>query len=108
MSALQNTDPEVFQAVQNEQTRQREGLELIASENYTWGAVLGAVGTKLNNEYAEGCRALVGVMVPEPRMVRCMCEYYANQAQLVHTKALTYLSHSPILSHTCHGSFHLR
>ena len=54
MSALQNTDPEVFQAVQNEQTRQREGFELIASENYTSAAVLEAAGTVLTNKYAEG------------------------------------------------------
>ena len=54
MSALQTTDPEIYQAVQDEQTRQRDGLELIASENYTSAAVLEAAGTVLTNKYAEG------------------------------------------------------
>ncbi|QDT47959.1 Serine hydroxymethyltransferase [Symmachiella dynata] len=54
MSALQITDPEIYQAVQDEQTRQRDGLELIASENYTSAAVMEAAGTVLTNKYAEG------------------------------------------------------
>ncbi len=54
MSALQTTDPEIYQAVQDEQTRQRDGLELIASENYTSAAVMEAAGTVLTNKYAEG------------------------------------------------------
>lgn len=53
MSALQ-ADPEVFAAIEHERTRQREGLELIASENYTSEAVLDAAGTVLTNKYAEG------------------------------------------------------
>jgi glycine hydroxymethyltransferase len=54
MSALQKTDPEIWQAIQEEQVRQKDGLELIASENYTSAAVLEAVGTVLTNKYAEG------------------------------------------------------
>jgi glycine hydroxymethyltransferase len=54
MSALQTNDPELFAAIQNERTRQRDGLELIASENYTSAAVLEAAGTILTNKYAEG------------------------------------------------------
>ncbi|MCX7418897.1 MAG: serine hydroxymethyltransferase [Planctomycetia bacterium] len=54
MSALQTHDPELFAAIQNERTRQRDGLELIASENYTSAAVLEAAGTILTNKYAEG------------------------------------------------------
>lgn len=54
MSALQQTDPEIWQAIQEEQVRQKDGLELIASENYTSAAVLEAVGTVLTNKYAEG------------------------------------------------------
>jgi len=54
MSALEQTDPELFSAVQREETRQMEGLELIASENYTSAAVLEAAGTVLTNKYAEG------------------------------------------------------
>jgi glycine hydroxymethyltransferase len=54
MSALQQTDPDIWQAIQQEQARQKDGLELIASENYTSAAVLEAVGTILTNKYAEG------------------------------------------------------
>jgi len=53
MSALQ-ADAEVFAAIEKERVRQREGLELIASENYTSEAVLEAAGTVLTNKYAEG------------------------------------------------------
>jgi glycine hydroxymethyltransferase len=53
-SPLAAEDPEVFAAVQAEQRRQTDGLELIASENYTSAAVLQAAGTVLTNKYAEG------------------------------------------------------
>jgi glycine hydroxymethyltransferase len=54
MSALKGTDPEIWSAVQREMGRQKSGLELIASENYTSAAVLEAAGTILTNKYAEG------------------------------------------------------
>ena len=54
MSALQSADPALWSAIQNEQKRQHDGLELIASENYTSAAVLEAAGTILTNKYAEG------------------------------------------------------
>jgi glycine hydroxymethyltransferase len=54
MSSLQQADPELFSAIQHEQERQHDGLELIASENYTSAAVLEAAGTVLTNKYAEG------------------------------------------------------
>ncbi|MBA2288901.1 MAG: serine hydroxymethyltransferase [Chloroflexia bacterium] len=47
-------DPEVSAAVGREEQRQREGVELIASENYVSEAVLAAVGSVLTNKYAEG------------------------------------------------------
>jgi glycine hydroxymethyltransferase len=53
-SRLAHDDPAVFAAIQSERTRQKEGLELIASENYTSAAVLEAAGTVLTNKYAEG------------------------------------------------------
>lgn len=53
-SGLQATDPEIWHAIQREQHRQLEGLELIASENYTSRAVLEATGSVLTNKYAEG------------------------------------------------------
>ena len=54
MSALRETDSAVWEAIEHERTRQRDGLELIASENYTSAAVLEAVGSVLTNKYAEG------------------------------------------------------
>lgn len=54
MSALQSADPSVWNAIVAERRRQVEGLELIASENYTSAAVMEAAGTVLTNKYAEG------------------------------------------------------
>ena len=51
---LAQTDPEVFAAVSKELNRQREKLELIASENFTSLAVMQAQGSILTNKYAEG------------------------------------------------------
>ncbi len=54
MGSLAAVDPEVFQAIKQEEKRQREKIELIASENYVSRAVLEAAGTVLTNKYAEG------------------------------------------------------
>jgi glycine hydroxymethyltransferase len=54
MNVLQNADPDVWHAIQGECNRQRFGLEMIASENYTSPAVLAAQGSVLTNKYAEG------------------------------------------------------
>jgi glycine hydroxymethyltransferase len=51
---LAETDPEVFEAIQQELHRQDSRLELIASENFTSQAVLEAAGSVLTNKYAEG------------------------------------------------------
>ena len=48
------TDPELWTAIQNENRRQEDHIELIASENYTSPAVMEAQGSKLTNKYAEG------------------------------------------------------
>ncbi|MBG9981788.1 serine hydroxymethyltransferase [Aerococcaceae bacterium DSM 111020] len=47
-------DPEVFEAIQNEERRQQQNIELIASENFVSDAVLAAQGSGLTNKYAEG------------------------------------------------------
>lgn len=51
---IQKNDPDVWQAIANEIERQAEGLEMIASENYTSPAVMQAAGSVLTNKYAEG------------------------------------------------------
>src|SRR6266699_5705503 len=51
---LQQADPEIWQAINDERRRQQQGLEMIASENYTSPAVLAAQGSVLTNKYAEG------------------------------------------------------
>ena len=51
---LKETDPEVYQAIEQERQRQQDHVELIASENYVSPAVLAADGSVLTNKYAEG------------------------------------------------------
>ena len=53
-STLANVDPEIWTAIQGENQRQEDHIELIASENYTSPAVLAAQGSQLTNKYAEG------------------------------------------------------
>jgi glycine hydroxymethyltransferase len=52
--SLKEFDPEIHAAINNEERRQSEGLELIASENFTYKAVLEATGSVFTNKYAEG------------------------------------------------------
>ncbi len=54
ISALRTADPELAGLIDAEEKRQSEGLELIASENFTSPAVCAAVGSILTNKYAEG------------------------------------------------------
>ncbi len=51
---LKQVDPETYEAIQNELNRQRNGLEMIPSENFTSPAVLQAMGSILTNKYSEG------------------------------------------------------
>lgn len=51
---LDRVDPEVWSAIQMEDQRQEEHIELIASENYTSPAVMQAQGSQMTNKYAEG------------------------------------------------------
>jgi glycine hydroxymethyltransferase len=52
--SLSKFDPEITKIIESERKRQEEGLELIASENYTSQAVMQAQGSVLTNKYAEG------------------------------------------------------
>ncbi|QDT60869.1 Serine hydroxymethyltransferase [Stieleria bergensis] len=54
MNPLRQQDPDIWNAIELEAERQRDGLELIASENYTSYAVMQAAGSVLTNKYAEG------------------------------------------------------
>src|ERR1700760_1525859 len=54
MKILPQYDPPVAVAIREEERRQQDGLEMIASENYTSAAVMEAVGSVLTNKYAEG------------------------------------------------------
>jgi glycine hydroxymethyltransferase len=54
MDALRKVDPEIYDAIRAEEKRQRENIELIASENFTSRAVMEAQGSCLTNKYAEG------------------------------------------------------
>jgi glycine hydroxymethyltransferase len=51
---IEQTDPELWAAIQAENARQEQHIELIASENYASPAVMAAQGTQLTNKYAEG------------------------------------------------------
>ena len=53
-NTLAKTDPDLWAAIQNENKRQEDHIELIASENYTSPAVMQAQGSQLTNKYAEG------------------------------------------------------
>ena len=52
--SIQHADPELCAAMRDELKRQREHIELIASENFVSDAVLAAMGSHLTNKYAEG------------------------------------------------------
>jgi glycine hydroxymethyltransferase len=51
---LAQIDPKIWQVIENENRRQEEHIELIASENYVSHAVMAAQGSQLTNKYAEG------------------------------------------------------
>ena len=52
--SIAEVDPELWEAMQGERRRQRDKIELIASENYVWASVMEAQGSWLTNKYAEG------------------------------------------------------
>ena len=54
LSTVAHVDPDIWSAIQNENRRQEDHIELIASENYASPAVMAAQGSQLTNKYAEG------------------------------------------------------
>jgi glycine hydroxymethyltransferase len=86
MNPIEQADPEVWQAIAGERRRQQDGLEMIASENYTSPAVLAAQGSVLTNKYAEGYpgRRYYGgcefVDVAERLAIDRVCRLFAAEA----------------------------
>lgn len=86
MNILSSQDPDVWAAMEAEFQRQQDGLEMIASENYTSPAVMQAVGSVLTNKYAEGYpgRRYYGgcehVDVVERIAIERACELFGAQA----------------------------
>lgn len=77
---LEKEDIEIFNLIQEEKRRQKEGLELIPSESYASSAVLEALGSVLNNKYAEnyaGKRYYGGCYVVD--QVETLCQERAKQ-----------------------------
>jgi len=54
LEVLQQQDPDVFSALKGEEQRQKSGIELIPSENYTFPEVLATLGSVFTNKYSEG------------------------------------------------------
>ena len=60
LDEVKRTDPEIAQAIEDEQQRQNSHIELIASENWVSKAVMAAMGSPLTNKYAEGYPGKIG------------------------------------------------
>ena len=54
LESLRNSDEELYASITNEEQRQRDGIELIPSENYAFPEVLAALGSVFTNKYSEG------------------------------------------------------
>ena len=93
MSILTHADPEIAQAIELEASRQRNKIELIASENFVSAAVLEAQGSVLTNKYAEG--------YPGARYYGG-CEYVdiAEQLAIDRAKALFGAEHANVQPHS--------
>src|ERR671925_1054855 len=92
-AALKELDPEIYAAIQNEERRQSTGLELIASENFTYRAVLQATGSVFTNKYAEGYPG---------RRYYGGCEYVdvVERAAIGRAKALFGAEHANVQPHS--------
>ncbi len=83
---LRTQDLEIFNSIQSESKREEEGLELIASENYTSRAVLEAQGSTMTNKYAEGYPGkryyggCASVDVAEDLAIKRACELFQAES----------------------------
>jgi glycine hydroxymethyltransferase len=84
--SLEEQDADIFNSIQSEATREEDGLELIASENYVSKAVLEAQGSILTNKYAEGYPGkryyggCVNVDVAEKLAIERACQIFGAEA----------------------------
>src|SRR3989338_6448384 len=92
-SEIQKVDPEVYESLKNELQRQRNSLEMIASENFTSPAVMEAQGSIMTNKYAEG--------LPGKRYYGG-CEFHDQVEQLAidRAKALFKADHANVQPHS--------
>ena len=70
LEKLAIADPEISEAIEKELGRQRNKIELIASENFVSPAVMEAMGTVLTNKYAEGYPGQIGRASCRERVLR--------------------------------------
>ena len=93
MEFLRKYDPEIADAIDDELTRQRSGIELIASENVVSEAVLAAAGSILTNKYAEG--------YPGKRYYGgCACVDVAEQIAIARAKKIFGAEHVNVQPHS--------
>ena len=93
MSILSRQDPEIAKAIEMEEARQRNKIELIASENFVSPAVLEAQGSVLTNKYAEG--------YPGARYYGgCECVDVAESLAIERAKALFGADHANVQPHS--------
>ncbi|MCP5487199.1 MAG: ribose 5-phosphate isomerase B [Verrucomicrobia bacterium] len=92
LDSVGETDPELFAAIRDEITRQKQNIELIASENYTSRAVRQACGSVLTNKYAEG--------YPGKRWYGgCECVDVAESLAIARAKELFGAEHANVQPH---------
>ena len=93
MSILSRQDPEIARAIELEAARQRDKIELIASENFVSPAVLEAQGSVLTNKYAEG--------YPGARYYGgCECVDVAESLAIERAKTLFGAEHANVQPHS--------
>ncbi len=90
---LKSSDPEIFNLIEKEHTRQQNTLEMIASENHTSKAVMAAAGSCLTNKYAEG--------YPQKRYYGgCECVDDVEQLAIDRAKQLFGCEHANVQPHS--------
>ncbi len=93
LTSIKNSDPELYAGLEKELTRQRNNIELIASENFVSESVLLAAGSVLTNKYAEG--------YPEHRYYGgCQCVDIVETLAIERAKKLFGADHANVQPHS--------